>query len=137
MLEDTSTASSEIVAHNLAGASHLVVVTDQAFETDWTTTVYFVCRDADLCTETVSETVCESGGAVPVDAGRVYSLQEDVCGFIVFCYDGVCVFGRMGVDVKDSILDVVNGLDCNVEGEELLSEVIFGRCGELIRIILL
>lgn len=136
MLEDTGATSSEVVTDDLSGTPHLVVVADQAFETDGTTAVYFVCGDADLCTETVSETVCKPCGAVPVDARGIYSLQKNVCSLVVFCYDGVRVFGRVSIDMEDSVLYVFDGFDCYVEREELLAEVIFRSRGNLIGVFL-
>lgn len=92
MFEDPSTTSTEVVANDLAGASHLVVIADETLESDRATAVDLVGGDTDLCTEAVSEAVCEPCGTVPVDAGGVDALEEDVCGFWVFCDNGVCVF---------------------------------------------
>ena len=123
MLELLLTLTRAVVRCCIVVAADLVLVDGQTLQADGTTGVDLVGADADLGSEAVAHTISEAGGGIPVNARGVDCAHEllRLCG--IGGQDAVGVARGVVVDVSDCVLKGGDGLDGDVEGEELAGVV--------------
>ena len=69
-------------------------------------------RDADLRAETQFAAVCEACRSVHIDRRTVNILYEFVGIYLKLGYNSVTVVGRVESDMRNSLIHIVNYLDC-------------------------
>lgn len=111
----------------VALAPQLVLVDHEPVEPDRTPRVNLVGADADLRAEAVAHAVGEARRRVPVRAGAVHGRHEPLGLVGVRREDGLGVVRAVRVDVQNGIIERLNDLDGERQGQELGVKVLGPR----------
>lgn len=125
--------ATSIIAGDITIAISPVLVDDQTFESDRSTSMRLVCRDTYFCTKAITEAICKSSAGVPVASCGIHAGHEVIGGRGVLGDDGIGVFGAVVVDVFHSFRDVGHHLDGDDVVEEFGVIVFFHRGFKLVR----
>jgi hypothetical protein len=110
--------SNSIVRCGVSIAMQLVLVDDQALQSNRTTSVCLVSAHSNLSTESVSESICKPGASIPVDSSGINSSHESLGLSLILGQDGVCVFRSMLIDMLDRLFDRFHRFDSDDEIQE-------------------
>ncbi len=72
------TNSVGIIRHDLAASMKFVLVSDKTFQTHGASGVELTGTDADFCSESITVSICKTGGTVMIDPSRVHQIHEGV-----------------------------------------------------------
>src|SRR4051812_40077996 len=99
-----------VSGHNVAVTDELVLVDQKPVHTDRAAGMSLVGADADLGAEAVAKSVGETGGCVPVHAGRIDFVHKPFRIGSVFGDDRIRMAGAISMDVSNRVIHAVDNL---------------------------
>src|SRR5262245_14142494 len=110
-------ARARVCRDNVPVSDQLILINEQSLYAHRSAGVRLVRADADLRSETITETVGKARGGVPVDACGIYFIQESLRVGFVFRDYCIRMSRSVFVNVIDSLIEAVDGLHIHDEIE--------------------